>query len=107
MVTTTTAQYGAEISWEIVHLDTGNTCGGSNYTDENGGIDEECCLPDGGEYELVCMDSYGDGWHGGFLTIVGEAYCDSSFESEQRVVVQLTGACVWIWRGWGAEMRRC
>ena len=36
----------------------------------------ECCLPPG-EYTLKCKDSYGDGWHGGYITIDGKNYCEN------------------------------
>merc|ERR1712226_506090 len=35
---------------------------------------EQCCQP-AGSYDLVCKDSYGDGWHGGYLLIEGKKYC--------------------------------
>ena len=28
-----------------------------------------------GDYELICKDSYGDGWNGGYITINGKRYC--------------------------------
>jgi len=34
----------------------------------------ECCQP-AGTYELECMDTYGDGWHGGSIEIGGTEYC--------------------------------
>ena len=36
----------------------------------------ECCLPPG-EYTLECKDSWGDGWHGGYITINGTNYCEN------------------------------
>ena len=44
------------------------------YTDYTEYI-EECCLT-AGVYTLKCQDSYGDGWHGGFIEIQGTKYCD-------------------------------
>ena len=37
---------------------------------------EECCQPSG-TYELVCSDSNGDGWHGGYIEIGGIRYCEN------------------------------
>ena len=36
---------------------------------------ERCCLNDG-VYTLKCQDSYGDGWHGGFIEVRGTEYCE-------------------------------
>ena len=38
-------------------------------------ITENCCQPRG-DYELVCKCAYGDGWHGGYLEIGGNKYCE-------------------------------
>ena len=49
----------------------------------------ECCLPPG-EYTLECKDSYGDGWHGGFITINEINYCEnfnsSSLETHEVLI---------------------
>ena len=37
---------------------------------------EECCLL-AGVYTLKCKDSYGDGWHGGFISFKGTEYCEN------------------------------
>ena len=34
------------------------------------------CTLDDGSYTLNCIDSYGDGWHGGFMTIDGKKFCE-------------------------------
>ena len=36
---------------------------------------EKCCQP-AGTYTLECIDSYGDGWHGGYIEINGTKYCE-------------------------------
>ena len=36
----------------------------------------ECKLCTNTKYKIHCKDSYGDGWHGGFLTIDGKSYCE-------------------------------
>ena len=39
---------------------------------------QECCLPDHtNDYAITCYDSYGDGWHGGYLEINGYKYCEN------------------------------
>ena len=49
----------------------------------------ECCLPPG-EYTLECKDSYGDGWHGGYITVAGTKYCEnfnsSSLETHEILI---------------------
>ena len=49
----------------------------------------ECCLPPG-EYTLECKDSYGDGWHGGYITVNGAKYCEnfdsSSLETHEILI---------------------
>ena len=38
---------------------------------------QECCLPEDQESFLItCTDAFGDGWHGGYLEIDEEKYCD-------------------------------
>ena len=63
-----TQQYGNENSWSF-----GNCNSTQEYTDFNTAI-EVCCQP-AGTYELVCRDTYGDGWHGGYIEIGGISYC--------------------------------
>ena len=36
----------------------------------------ECCQPSS-TYELVCIDSFGDGWGGGYIEIGGIKYCEN------------------------------
>ena len=53
--------------------------------------EEECCLPPG-EHTLECKDSYGDGWHGGFITINGTNYCENFKSSSQETHKVLIGS---------------
>ena len=48
---------------------------------------QTCNLPPG-NYELICSNSYGDGWHGGYIEIQGNLYCDdaSSFSTETHTI---------------------
>jgi len=48
----------------------------------------ECCLP-AGTHTLECLDSYGDGWHGGYLEIDGERYCEDFTERLYKKEVQV------------------
>ena len=45
---------------------------------------QECCLLPG-EYTLTCKDSYGDGWHGGFMTIEGQNYCEGFTSGKEEL----------------------
>ena len=40
-------------------------------------ITKECVLQVGKLYKLHCKDSYGDGWHGGYVDIQGNRYCNN------------------------------
>ena len=43
-----------------------------------GKFEQECCLPNHVQYyAITCLDAYGDGWHGGYLEINGEKYCEN------------------------------
>jgi len=46
---------------------------------------ESCCLTPG-KYNLVCKDSFQDGWHGGYLKINGKKYCDDFLSGNQKTV---------------------
>ena len=54
--------------------------------ENNQEYNSECCMPkDKEEFEIQCVDVYGDGWHGGYLEINGVKYCDD-FEGFDKVV---------------------
>ena len=75
----TTKYWGNEVSWAIFEqencvgmcssLPSGQYGWYSTYT-------EKCTLLTNTKYKLHCKDSYGDGWHGGYITIQGIRYCD-------------------------------
>ena len=67
-VTHTSTQYGSENSWTL------GTCSNTSPHVNHATANVECCLVPG-EYTLECKDSYGDGWHGGYMTIQGVNYC--------------------------------
>ena len=64
-----TKRWGNEISWSFGACNSeGQEYGNHNiYT-------QQCCQP-AGSYPVTCKDSYGDGWHGGYLKIEGKKYC--------------------------------
>merc|ERR1712110_1327983 len=63
-----TKRWGYENSWAF------GACNSSQEYGNNNIYTEQCCQP-AGSYDLVCKDSYGDGWHGGYLLIEGKKYC--------------------------------
>ena len=80
-VTTNTTSWGNEIEWAIGCSD--GSCRPCTSVPPNGApygnyetYTQECCLPQDQEtFVVTCTDSYGDGWHGGFLEISGNQYC--------------------------------
>ena len=80
-----TLRYGNENSWKF-----GSCSGpaqGSTYSSRKT-YNVQCCQPVG-TYELDCKDSYGDGWHGGWIKIgssktkLCKNFTDGSNQSQQ------------------------
>ena len=59
----TTKSWGSEISWNI----DGAIAGNGNYGNEQTYTQIVCLTP--GAHTLNMIDSYGDGWHGGSISI--------------------------------------
>ena len=59
-------------------------CAGE-VSDKNGLVPQDCLLTPG-EYKLTCIDSFGDGWQGGYITISGKQYCKDFTNGHQKVV---------------------
>ena len=80
-----TQNYGHENSWSF-----GNCNSAQDYT-SNEAYTEVCCQP-AGTYELVCRDTWGDGWHGGYIEIGGISYCgDFAQGHEESHEVAMSG----------------
>ena len=80
----TTANYGNEISWTL------GSCESNGSYGNNGEYTQQCCLMPG-RYNLACKDSYGDGWHGGYIEVDGIKYCESftsGNEETSEIIVQ-------------------
>jgi len=77
-VVITLKSYPSEIEWTITGSGAaaGITCGNGPYDGHYGVQPAEDCKLKAGDYTLKCIDTYGDGWHGGFMTIDGKMYCD-------------------------------
>lgn len=68
-VTITTKRYGSEISWTLGHCSNQETYGSYNE------YSNQCCLSNG-RHSLECKDSYGDGWHGGYIEVDEVKFCE-------------------------------
>ena len=79
-----TVAYGSEISWTL------GSCESEGGYDDNGEYTQQCCLGRG-NYNLECKDSYGDGWHGGYIELNSIKYCEgftSGTEETSQIIVQ-------------------
>jgi hypothetical protein len=80
-----TQTYGNENSWSF------GSCNSTQEYSSGSTTTEECCQP-AGSYELVCTDTWGDGWHGGYLEIGGVSYCENFSEGhEETHIVTMPG----------------
>ena len=80
-----TKKWGNENSWIF-----GNCANSQTYKSKQI-YTEKCCQLEC-EYELICKDSFGDGWHGGYLEIDGTKYCtDFKQGSEQATEAPMSG----------------
>ena len=76
-LTQITKPYGYEISWRLEPQDPdvvlSDSCVSDSYY-SYGTFEQKCQLKEG-LYTLECLDSYGDGWNGGYIEIQGTQYC--------------------------------
>ena len=81
-----TFQWGHEIKWKIEGPKTNDSCY-STRVYENGYLyRQRCCLPTREtEFNLTCIDTFGDGWHGANLEIDGQHYCQN-FKGDHMTV---------------------
>ena len=76
----TTKNYGDEVTWKF-----GSCSSGSTKYASNKAYDIECCQ-EPGEYVMECGDTYGDGWHGGYIQVGSSPtkICEDFTEEEPR-----------------------
>ena len=67
-IKTVTKAWGSEVSWTF------GKCKSSQRYDSRRTYTMQCCVLKG-EHTLTCKDSYGDGWHGGYVEIEEKQYC--------------------------------
>ena len=81
-ITLVTKAWGRENSWTF-----GSCSSSQRYANEKEYIEKCCLFP--GDHILTCKDSYGDGWHGGYIEIQGERYCED-FKSGREETTKIT-----------------
>jgi len=81
-VKTTTKDWGYENSWTL------GSCSSSGQFENHKTVSQTCCLAKG-TYTLECKDTYGDGWHGGFVKINGKKYC-GKFKNGHKTTKSVT-----------------
>merc|ERR1712046_462687 len=76
-ITLQASDWGGEISWQIADATGAVACSapGGTYSSDTFYDIESCFLVGGTEYTLTCTDTFGDGWHGGYITVEGTDYC--------------------------------
>ena len=74
---------GEEVSWKL-----GSKTFGPYNEIEIGIVSEEVCIQRG-THKLVCNDTAGDGWHGGYIEIDNKRYCDN-FTSGSDMTIEVT-----------------
>ena len=81
-----TKELASEISWSL------GSCNSNRQQYENNReYIQTCCFstsPSKWTYDLRCMDSHGDGWHGAFITINERRYCEDFYGSEKIAVIE-------------------
>lgn len=85
-VKTVTKAWGNEIDWTIGCKDSAcRECTSNLDFGNNQEYTQECCLPeDEEEFIINCKDTYGDGWHGGYLEINENLYCDDFLSGTEQ-----------------------
>jgi len=82
VVKTVPKYYAVEITWNI-----GGTCDSKDEYDNYKEDTQKCCVAkDQGEITITCKDSYGDGWHGGYLEINEKRYCENFSDGDELLV---------------------
>ena len=67
-------------------------CAGGPYDHWDSDNETDCSLVPG-RYTLQCEDTYGDGWHGGYIVIGGTKYCEDFTSGHSKTVsFQIHGA---------------
>ena len=84
-----TNSYGNENSWSL------GSCTSSQAYTSNSFFSQQCCVSPG-DHTLTCTDSYGDGWHGGFIEIGGKRYCEDFTSGGEKTTIISTGEPLYV-----------
>ena len=86
----TTKSYGSENGWSL------GSCQSDGGYESYNEYTQQCCVTPCSynsecpcNYNLECKDSYGDGWHGGYIEIDGIKYCEN-FSSGSEDIMGIT-----------------
>ena len=91
----TTKDYGNENTWALESGMDNCTRMNGNVIDEDGNVKpygnhetykEMCCLAEG-IHTLTCIDSFKDGWHGGFMEIQGKRFCENFLKGHSQTTL--------------------
>ena len=92
----TTTPWSSLVSWK---LDTCFISEEEAYKKHNseGQYIKRCCLA-AGDHTLICRDSGGDGWNGGFMEIQGHIYCNDfiGYKAMRRITVSGIDEQFWV-----------
>ena len=82
-----TKRYPDEIKFEVVNADGAVLCHGGPYPDSGESYTAACKIdPKEKDLTLKCIDTYGDGWHGGSLEFYGAIYCENFRDGSLKTV---------------------
>ena len=83
--------YASEMSWMLMDGEL-VVAEGSGFTSDNS---TDVCLAEGNPYDMIMMDSYGDGWNGGSFTIEAECgiLAEGALESGSEGSVGFDATC--------------
>ena len=83
-----TSKWGHEMKWKVIGTKTMISCESNREYHNGQTYTQRCCLPTREtEFNLTCIDTFGDGWHGANIEIDGKHYCQNFKGSHMTVKV--------------------
>ena len=79
----TTRGSSSEVAWSVGACSSHTDNDGKNEYTDHAHFTQQCCLA-AGNHKITCKDSYGDGWHGGYLEINGVKYCEDFTNGNEK-----------------------
>ena len=89
VVNTITQEWGNEIGWTVgcewkQHGCDVDDCKSNGDYEDFTNYTQECCYSmEAKDFVVTCTDSYGDGWHGAYLDINGQRYCEGFTDGDE------------------------